>query len=155
MEDVTEILRPLAERQMLNLVDPHLWDDGVHACGPEANCRVPDTRFEALRFQNEENDPNYGMRLTVNTSLGAIMRAAAACGLYIDRLGPENIYKEYRWKGTDLSRWGATFSKSKRPFIYDTDCGTDSGFRAHGKGATPEEAAALALVAAVEVRVDV
>ena len=94
-----------------------------------------DTRFDALRgyelIRGEKLSNPIGLRVhTIDASLGAIVRAAAACGL--------DVVELYQWPG---GAWGCTLRH------YLSTLPTDPP-RPKGTGATPEEAAARALVAA-------
>ena len=151
---VEEILRPLAERM---LKCPMKWTDDVTNKWTDRHpeycelCKgansIPDPRFEALRRPIFASDYVSGPGImgvlvdgrpwTLDASLGAIVRAAAACGWAV---------RVWRLRGAEEA--------SEMPYRADvTDIPrnhTDPRILFWAPGATPEEAAARALAAAVE-----
>ena len=102
---------------------------------------VPDRRFEVLRRPNShwrvqgQQNTFYAWLGGIDASLGAIVRAAAACGLSV------HLFHPARWpQGVAAQEWTARLSNWK----YEEDVSPS----VLAEGATPEEAAARALVAA-------
>ena len=157
IEVISSILRPLAE---LTVPCPECQGTGerwvigqgtvrnhdkrnltVAGCSPT----LPDPRFAALRrpsyvreglsTEGERKQGNYEWWPGgIDASLGAIVRAAAACGFHVGHMGP--TYDDpQRWA---VAFWTVTPHKTLDVHTYK-----------EGEGATPEEAATLALVAAL------
>ena len=124
-DTVAEILRPLAERRLLpdGYFITEYWNGVPLRSTPFDGC------FEALRSHYTGYAGAHGKgpvdAWEVDTSLGAFARAMAACGLEVDRIAQHGAF------------WDVSIEWRQKAAYF------------HGGGATPEEAWARALVAAV------
>ena len=137
-ESVEEILRPLAEQKIRQWLKVRAvsFSDPLPRIDEPLFEEVPDPRFEALRLLRGLAGLQGFWRGEIAASLGAIVRAAAACGLNI------HLFHPARWpQGVAAQEWTARLDNWK----FEEDV-FPVGMAA---GATPEETAARALVAAV------
>lgn len=136
-ETVADILRPLVERTVEYDTATSFTDQrgDLHPIG---TLRALDHRFDALRRQGRGE---YGIfpaerpELGIDASLGAIVRAAAACGFLQARWLPPSEIENAVGFGKD--QWQVQLTRN------------DWGESRFGFGLTVEEAAARALLAAV------
>lgn len=156
MTNLTDMLQPLAEA---TVPCPEIGNGGYHARvispisdGDCPHCAgsgtIPDPRFAALRGEHDIDGGGRGERChgcdwsgpegtseglapyCLDTSLGSIVKAAAACDLFVASLTYETLGPG-KWS-TELRPW-------KHSEFHE----------AMGHGDTPEEAAIMALIAAV------
>lgn len=151
-ESVEEVLRPLAETRVERVVylpfdsesgSPRTYEESPPGVLKSVGIQsIPDPRFAALRRPILMGDwvsgPGVhdvtvnGYSWTLDASLGAIVRAAAACGFHVAHMG-----MDHEGVGWAVAFWSKVEHTPLDTHLYK-----------EGLGSTPEEAAARALVAA-------
>lgn len=132
-QSVESILRPLAEATVPCWGECESWDPPLVT----SHDTHPDPRFEALRRVGPWPEYPIG-KMAIDASLGAIVRAAAACGWQVTLLRPTEANPTGEWV-VDV-----------RPLLGLDEDPYEAVKRVSdlGYGVTPEEAAARALVTA-------
>ena len=151
VESVSSILLPLVEARVRCFGSFHadtanavIWPTETLKQCPMCTGTgyVPDPRFEALRT-GDYVDTLHHFR-GIDASLGAIVRAAAACGWAMELVPPEKNWPDFLlWKGSLVSSYEGLPSHPHL-FAYSRPI-----YAGRDRGHNPEEAAARALVAAV------